>query len=295
MTLNPFTAWDRFWFGPASAVPVAAFRVLLGGFLIVYFLTMLLDVTLLFSNEGVYMPWLLPDYGPPPIVAWLIYLFTLASMTAFTLGYRTRISTPLTLTLFLYHYFLQLAVKHSTFERLIIEWLVLMCFVESDRVWAIFSKTSDDDPQVAAWIGRLIRYQAIMLYLGSGLWKAAHAHWRSGVLLHATLQGLWSTDLGFWLVRSIPAGDNWAALSQFVIVGEIMVGVFFCFRRTYPIAIISGIAFHLGNVIFLSIPEFLVCITPYVFFIEPATLRRWGEWMQRFTGGRLSRVFRQIE
>lgn len=265
MSFNPFATWDRYWFAPTSAVPVAAFRVLLGGFLVSYFLTMALDVTLLFSNEGVYMPWLLPDYGPPPIVAWLIYLLTLASMTAFTLGYRTPISTPLTLALFLYHYFLQLAVKHSTFERLIIEWLVLFCFVESGL------------PTVAAWMGRLIRFQTIMLYLGAGLWKAANPHWRSGVLLHATLQGMWSTDIGFWLVRTIPAGDSWATVSQIVIIGEILVGVFFCVRRLYPLAIISGIAFHLGNVIFMSIPEFLICITPYVFFIEPTTLQRWGD------------------
>jgi len=265
VNLNPFSAWDRFWFAPTSAVPVAAFRVLLGGFLVSYFLTMALDVTLLFSNQGVYLPWLVPDYGPPPVVAWLIYLFTLASMTAFTLGYRTAVSTPLTLALFLYHYFLQLAVKHSTFERLIIEWLVLFCFVQSGR------------PTVHAWMGRLIRFQCVMLYLGAGLWKAAHPQWRSGVLLHATLHGMWSTDLGFWLVRAIPAGPTWATVSQVVIIGEILVGVFFCFRRLYPLAIISGIAFHLGNVIFLSIPEFLVCIAPYVFFIEPATLQRWGE------------------
>lgn len=272
------TAWNRYWFSPTSAAQVSAFRVLLGGYLVTYFLTFAPDVTLMFSNEGVYLPWLVPDYGPPPAIAWLIYLLTLASMTALTLGYRTRIITPLTLLAFLYHYFLQLAVKDSTFERLIIEWLVLLCFVESDRLWS-FRKRTTSDPQatVEAWAGNLIRFQTVMLYLGAGLWKAANPHWRSGVILHTTLQGMWSSDAGFWLVRAIPNDAAWATVSQVVIVGEILLGLFFCFRRTYPLAILSGIAFHLGNVIFLSIPEFVVCIAPYVFFIEPSTLQRWIE------------------
>ncbi len=293
MTRNPFTLWDRFWFAPASAYPVAAFRALLGAFLVAYFLTFIPDVTLMFSNEGVYFPWLVPDYAPSPSIAWLIYLFTVAAMIAFSLGYRTSITTPLTLLAFLYHYFLSLAVKHSTFERLIIEWLVLLCFVQSDLVWSVrATATNRDDaaPTVDAWIGRLVRFQAVMLYLGAGLWKAANPGWRSGELLFATLQGMWSTDLGFWLVRTIPGPAGWALLSQLVIIGEILLGVLFCFRRTYALAIVGGIAFHVGNIIFLSIPEFLVCIAPYVFFLEPSTLQRWVDTLVTYARGLRARV-----
>lgn len=295
-TLNPLTLWDRFWFAPASAFPVAAFRALLGAFLVTYFLTFTPDVTLMFSNEGVYFPWLVPDYAPAPSTAWAIYLATVAVMIAFTLGVHTRITTPLTLIAFLYHYFLSLAVKHSTFERLIIEWLVLLCFVRSDLVWSFGTRDAtqrdNHEPTVEAWIGRLIRFQAVMLYLGAGLWKAANPAWRSGELLYATLQGMWSTDVGFWLVRTVPSPHGFALLSWSVIVGETVLGLLFCFRRTYPLAIVGGIAFHLGNIIFLSIPEFLVCIAPYVFFVEPSTLQRWVDTLASRTSRLIARITR---
>lgn len=259
-------AWDAFWFAPGSTLHVAAFRVLLGSYLVVYFLTFWPDVTLMFSNEGVYFPWRVPDYAPSPGVAWLIYGVTLSSMWALTLGYKTHIAAPLTLGLFLHHYFLQMAVKHSTFERLIIEWLVLLCFASAG--------TLTTRQAAAGWMTRLVRFQTVMLYLGAGLWKAANPHWRSGELLKATLQGMWSTDAGFWLVRTVETDAGFALLSQSVIVGEILVGVLFCLPRTYPLAIAGGITFHLSNVIFLSIPEFVVCIAPYVFFVNPETLER---------------------
>lgn len=272
------SAWDAFWFAPGSTLHVAAFRALLGGYLLVYFLTFWPDVTLMFSNEGVYFPWRVPDYAPSPSVAWVIYGVTLSSMVALTLGYKPQLTTPLTLVLFLHHYFLQMAVKHSTFERLIIEWLLLLCFV---------SVGSHASTQAAGWVTRLIRFQTVMLYLGAGLWKAANPHWRSGELLKATLQGMWSTDAGFWLVRTVETDAGFALLSQSVIVGEILVGVLFCLPRAYPLAIAGGVTFHLSNVIFLSIPEFVVCLSPYVFFVNPETLEKW----QRVVG-RVLRVTR---
>ena len=269
--------WDRYWFAPASAYPTAAFRALLGGYLALYFLTLAPDVTLLFSDQGVQLPWLLPDYAPSPLVAWLVYAATVISMLSLCLGWQTRLATVLSLVGFLYHYYLALAVKHSTFERLIIEWLLLLCFTDSGRVWSIDARGQQEpaEPVVDAWLGRLLRFQVVMLYLGAGLWKAANPAWRSGELMYATLQGMWSTDLGFALVRAFPSQGAWIAISWFVIVGEVLLGVFFCVRRTYWLGMLAGAAFHIGNVIFLSIPEFLVCIVPYVMFVDGARLQRW--------------------
>jgi len=269
--------WERLWFAPGSTLHVSAFRVLLGSYLLIYFLTFAPDVTLMFSNEGVYFPWRVPDYAPPPLVAWVIYVVTLLSMGALTLGLRTQVTAPLTLVLFLHHYFLQMAVKHSTFERLIIEWLLLLCFVVPRNGGQDAASSVHGSAQAAGWTTRLIRFQTVMLYLGAGLWKAANPHWRSGVLLKATLQGMWSTDAGFWLVRTVETDAGFALLSQSVIVGEILVGVLFCLPRAYPLAIAGGVIFHLSNVVFLAIPEFVVCIAPYVFFVDAATLQRWFE------------------
>jgi hypothetical protein len=210
-------------------------------------------------------------------------------MGALTLGFRTQVTAPLTLVLFLHHYFLQMAVKHSTFERLIIEWLLLLCFAVTATDKQDATSSVDASAQAAGWITRLIRFQTVMLYLGAGLWKAANPHWRSGVLLKATLQGMWSTDAGFWLVRTVETDAGFALLSQSVIVGEILVGVLFCLPRTYPLAIAGGVIFHLSNVVFLAIPEFVVCLAPYVFFVDPARLQRLESWLRNATARLTSR------
>lgn len=99
-------AWDRSWFAPSSPYPLAAVRILLGTFLLAYFLAFAPDVELLFSSRGIYIPYLTPDYGPPPVIAWAVYVALLVACVAFTIGAATAYVTPLLLVLFLYHYFL---------------------------------------------------------------------------------------------------------------------------------------------------------------------------------------------
>jgi len=130
-------AWDRFFFAPASGERIAAFRILFALYLLVYFGAMLPHVELLFSNHGVYVPYLVPDYAPPPALAWPLFLAMPACAACMLAGYRSERAARVLFALFLYHYFLQLAVKQSSFDRLIANLLAVLCFADSGRVWGL--------------------------------------------------------------------------------------------------------------------------------------------------------------
>lgn len=262
--------WERLWLSPASPYPQAAFRILLGGYLCVYFGTLAPHVPTLFSSEGVYAPYLVADYAPPPPLAWVAFALLWLCSFALLLGYRAGLVIPCLLGLYAHHYFLFLAVKHSSFERLIAIYLLALWPAQCDSVWALSAPRTAQPPAATVFAARLLRFQTIVLYLGAGLWKAAAPAWRSGVLLLSTMQGVWATPLAFGLVRAAPSLAFWQALSYAVFCGEVLLAALLFFRRTRPVGIVCGVVFHVANSVVLAIPEFLLCVAPYVFFVREA-------------------------
>jgi hypothetical protein len=269
--------WNAIWFSPASPYPIAAFRILLAIFLLGYLGALAPFVSVLFSSEGVYAPYVLPDLAPPPAAAYALYGLMLLLCGLLLLGFRSGLVIPCLLVLFFHHYFLSLAVRHSSFDRLIAIYLLILWPARADAVWGWSSSTKA--AETASFAGRLIRFQTIVLYLGAGLWKALNPAWQSGELLRSTLLGVWATPLAFWAVRQQPEPAFWAAASWGVISFELALAALLWIRATRPVAIVLGIAFHLLNSVVIAIPEFLVCLAPYVFFVHEDTPRRWGMWL----------------
>lgn len=264
--------WDGFVHAPAGGQRMAAVRIALCSYLLVYFGQMLPHVALLFSDQGVYVPYLVPDYAPGPALAWLLFAAMLLAAIALLLGYRTALTAPLLLGLFLYHYFLQLAVKQSTFDRLIAIDLLALCFASSGRVFGLDAQRPGAAP--TRWAERILAFQTVALYVGAGLWKACNGAWLDGSLLYATFQGMWATPLAFTLVQSDLPQPAWAALSWAVIAFELLLGPLLIVRRTRPLALALGACFHLLNCVLLVVPEFLVCLAVYPVFLREATLQR---------------------
>jgi hypothetical protein len=279
--------WNGFWFAPASPYPIAAFRILLGLYLTVYIGLHAPHATLLFSSDGVFVPYLVPDYAPPPLAAAVLCGLLWLLCLALLFGVACRWTIPLLLLLYAYHYFLALGVKHSSFERLIPIYLLALAPGRSDSVWAL-------QPTAAGTVqftGRLVRFQTIALYAGAGLWKLINPDWRSGVLLHATLQGIWATPLAYALVRLGFSDSVWQWISWAVIGGELLLATLLTFPRTRTLGIALGALFHLGNSVILAIPEFLVCLAPYPLFLAEQRLERLAGWFRnaRFVPRRVFR------
>jgi hypothetical protein len=286
--MTPGTArerWEKFWFPPRAPYRMAGFRILLGLYLLAYFGALAPHVTLLFSSEGVYVPLLLPDYAPPPVVARILFGITLSLALAVTLGFRSHITVPLLLAGFLYHYFLEIAVAYTAFDRLIVIYLVVLTFAEGGRVWAVNPAGSSAPHPACGWGERVLTLQAFMLYFGSGLWKAMNPLWHDGRLLESVHQSMWATPVAFWISRLDLGREFWTSFAFATIALELLVGLGFLFRRTQWWAMLAAASFHLINTVVLHIPEFLVCISIAPIFASDRLLQavaaRFGQLRMR--------------
>ena len=269
-------AWDRWWFADTDPHPIAAFRVLVGVYLLLYLGVMIPHVPSVFSSDGVYVPYAFGDYAPSPLVASVVFAVTYALAGALMIGYRTRVVAPLLLAGVLYHYFLALAVKHSAYDRLLIVFLVVLCFAEADRVWSLHARNLRGPAKpVPVWAERVVRFQMVALYFGAGLWKLIHPAWRSGAFLEMEMQGLWATPIGFWLAGQELGPLFWVIASWGIIGFELFVGGFLLQPQTRGVAVLLLAVFHVANVVILFVPEFLLCLAGLVLFVPAGTLRGW--------------------
>ena len=275
LTARAGAAWDRFWFSPVDARPLAAARILLGLFLVGYFLALAPHVEVLFSDRGVYLPVLVPDIAPPPPVAWAVFLLTLAACAAFAAGWRTRLVAPAVLVLFAYHWALNLAVRNTAYDRLILLLLGIAWLAPLDAAWAV-RPTGGRDGLIPAWGPRLLGLQLSLLYLGSGVWKLLSASWRSADMLPMTLAGPWGSPLAFDVLRLGAPRAVWLAVTLGVVAFELVAG-FTLWAPRLPVRVATmaaGAAFHVGVALLLSLPQFLVCLALYPLFLRADELER---------------------
>ncbi|MGI9591616.1 MAG: HTTM domain-containing protein [Myxococcota bacterium] len=278
---SAFAPWNRFWFERPARYGLAAFRILFGSLLVWYIARNAGLVELLYSAEGVYVPYLLPDLAPGVPVAHALFAAWLALAGLFTLGLWTRIVTPLLLGLHLYHYALSHAVTHSAYDRLILLFLLYLCLARTDRVWSLGARLARDrgapSPSEcirSSFASRLIQIQLAVFYLGVGLQKLANPAWHTGDVLRFNFQGDWAGALGFWIVGLEPPPWAFTLGAWGVIVLEISIGFGLFSRRLRPLFVVAGAGFHTSVLLVLGFPEFFVCICAYVLFFEDATLRR---------------------
>lgn len=264
--------YDAFWMSEGSGLQLGCFRIGFALYMLAYLGVLAPHVTVLFSNEGVYTPYLVPDLAPPPALAWLLFSALLGLCCSLLVGYRSELSAALLLVLYLHHYFLQLAVKQSSFERLIILYLAILALAGSGQRLGLDALRAPG-PRVV-WAPRLIAAQSVFLYSGSGLWKLFSPAWRSGAVLESAFQGMWATPLAFRIVQADLPPSAWTALTWSVVALELSLGPLLLWRRTRMLAIVLATLFHIGNWVLLFIPEFLLCVVALVVFIDDAKLER---------------------
>jgi hypothetical protein len=297
---NLIWAWDSFWFQRISPYPIAAFRVTFGLYMLIYFLTFLPNIELFFSNQGVYapfaasynLPWPIsdglvylsnaPNWAPSVQVAWFLYLCTLVLMLAFIVGYRTKLVTPLLFNFYLYHFFLSLAVKNCSYDRLIIIFFCMLCFGELDRVWSVGPKNPNNT--VSAWLTRLICLQVTLFYFGTGFYKLLTPYWHHGEILTMTLTSNWGTSAAFWLVNLGLPMWVFDLMTWSLVAFELSCGFLFYIRKIQKWVFVLGLIFHLSVWIFLNIPEFILCPITYVIFMPPEELKSIGDWISKRLG-----------
>ena len=262
--------WNRYWFQGGRPEPLAAFRILYGIYLLGYFGSFARKLFVVFSTNGVVQPWILPHSAiPTPAVAATLYALWMSFAMAFTLGYRTRWTTPLLLLFYGYFYLLNLAVKDTAYDRLNLILIATACFGNLDSIWAVrptHPVTAITDFPINTWVVRILRLQMCFLYFGAGLWKFSAPAWQGHEMMRWTLAGAWGTPLAFWLVGLGLPNVFYAGLGWSVIVFELIAPFTLSFYSTVKPTVIAGAAFHVGVALLLNIPEFFNCLTIYALF-----------------------------
>jgi hypothetical protein len=269
--------YDRFWLAPSSGTRAGLFRIAFGIYLLGYLLALAPHVTLLFSREGVYVPYLVPDLAPAAPLAWLLFCAMVVLNCALIAGFYTELAALFLLALYMHHYTLQLAVKQSSFERLIIIELAALCLASAGlRLGLDGARLRKRGllPQPTVWLERVVAVQTVFLYSGSGLWKLLNPAWHTGELLHSTFQGMWATPLAFEITQLGLHHALWTLGSWLVILLELSLGPLLIARRTRHAAVVVATLFHIGNCVLLFIPEFLVCVPALLVFVDEALLER---------------------
>jgi len=103
----------------------------------------------------------------------------------------------------------------------------------------------------------------VLLYFGAGLWKLSSPAWHESDMMRMTLVGPWGTPLAFDAVAVMPSAI-YPAINSSVMIVEVAMPVLLFVSITRPVAFAAGLAFHLGNWVFLGLPEFMNVVTTYV-------------------------------
>ena len=215
--------------------------------------------------------WLLA-HGLGTIAGWAAYGALVAVFLAITLGFHSDAAV-------LAGFIGLVAQDHwnhlplSSAHQVMIVLLFCLMWAETGRVWSLDAHlagpaTYGAGRRVPAWPLMLMRCQIAIVYGSTGLWKLAYPVWRDGSAVH------WALSLnGFhrlpWPVPA-SAAPLVAMLTWGTVLFELSFPVLVLFRRTRPIALLGGIALHLGLFAVLELGPFsLIMIASYLAFLDP--------------------------
>jgi len=282
-------AWNRFWFAPAPAAPLAVVRIAFGVVITIWTATLAVDggLSRFFEDDGI-LPH--PRYGVAPalwsvlriwpsdhavVIAWVVLLLACVLLT---IGLFTRVAA------------LVVFVGVMSFERrnpfifnsgdgllrIIALYLVFApagAYLSMDRLRKARERFWET-PDASVFALRLMQIQLSFLYLGSVWAKLSGASWNDGTAISYALR---VGDLhrfpypGF--LSSSQLMSNLATYGTLAIESALAVLVWN--RRLRPWVLGAGVLLHAGISYGLRVGYFSVAVfTLYLAFLSPAAAQR---------------------
>ena len=270
--------WEQYWFTRVPPHVYAALRILFG-LLAIVSLAGVSDVATFWNPDGLVprreggiaarLPGLLPD-GVGGEVA---VLLCAAAHLAMAIGYRTRVTTPLSLAALVLQARwnpLPLSAAHMLLESVVL----MLLWVDCGAVWSLDAALADRAAGPARVdhcpIGplRLIRFQLGLVYLNSGIWKLFNEQWRDGSAIHYVM----NSNVYRRFPVDVPAGLDWVTslLTYSVLAWELAFVPLLLVRPLRRYALIGGIVMHLGMAATIEVGPFpWVMLASYVSFLDP--------------------------
>jgi hypothetical protein len=280
-------AWNAFWFGPISARPLAAFRIVFG-------LVVLLNLFLL--SRG--LDYWFTDIGPlqgteareaagPWRQSILHYVrdpssvrvfFALAAVVALllTAGWHTR-------TMSILLYIMMLSIHHrnlssaSAADVLLVALAFYLMLSPCGAAYSFDARRAARrlgtlaEPLIIPWAQRLIQIHLALFYLNTGLMNVGGASWQDGTALHFILCNAGIRRFNAeWLTE-------YRVLINLMTYAALMIQIslpFLLWNKTArPWAILAGLGMHGVTAFFVNMPilgELLAAC--YLTFLTPAEL-----------------------
>jgi hypothetical protein len=210
-----------------------------------------------------------------------VYIFTVVSFVAMTIGVQTRVAVPAALLTSL----LQLAWNYlplSGADAALRMFLFCLVWADCGSVWSVDAwlaarrsgaTTISVRPTAVIAPLRLIRYQVALIYFTAGVWKIFNPYWRDGSAVHYVVQSN--------VYRRMPHGmpvafDSFVSLLSYATLAwELTFAFLVLFAPTRRIALLIGILIHLGMLATIEIGPFhLVMLGSYLSFLNPDEVPR---------------------
>lgn len=151
--------------------------------------------------------------------------------------------------------------------------LFCLLWANTGTVWALDARDGQSPLRQAAWPLWLMRCQVAIVYLSSGLFKLSYPTWRDGTAVH------WALNLNAFHRFPWPLPPSLAPLEVFLtwatLLFELGFWVLILFRRTRVLALVAGIALHVGLFATLELGPFsLLMIASYICYLDPERVGR---------------------
>ncbi|MGO9466403.1 MAG: HTTM domain-containing protein [Isosphaeraceae bacterium] len=285
--MNPLKAWNRFFFGPISARPLGAFRVVFGLIMLAYLALMIPQFEFYYTGAGLlqgteareaagllrFSPL---QYVQSPAIAYAVLAATMAAAAGVMLGWRTRIMTVLL-------YLGMLSLYHRNVSSnggpdavpMITSFYLMFCPAGAayslDALRAARKRGTYAEPLIVPWAQRMLQMQLCLIYFQSSAIKCEGALWRNGTTVHYVLFNREFAWFNLEWLAQYPLLIN--VMSHGAILTQFALAFWLWFRPTRRWAILAGLGLHLGIRPMLNIPGFGEFMTAmYITFLAPDEL-----------------------
>ena len=284
-------AWNSFFFAPRAPTPIALFRGVYGGLVILTLLLLRPDWLTWYGTHAWVSLRTMQQMEPgarlnlfaivPQSDAWIGVLFWvfLGSAVSLCLGFLTRLNSVIVFLCLTSIQQRNLYITHGgdTFLRLAGFFLIFApagADLSMDRLIRI--RRGKPDPRTQAfspWAQRIIQFQLALLYFATFCWKAQGAPWIDGTALGYVyhLDELRRFPLPSWFLNPIVL--KFGTRCAFAL--EFSLGVLVWIKEFRYYVLAAGLLFHLLIEYSLNIPMFeWDVLSAYILFIEPEDLAR---------------------
>lgn len=289
--MNPIRAWNRFWFAPISAKPLGVYRILFGLMILTHLFLISFDLDYWYTDIGILQgdeaaitagPLRLTPltYFQDPTSVRIAVALTAAFAVAFTLGWRTRITSILVYLGLISLYHRNLLTNCGPDQVMMITSFYMMlapcgAAFSLDARRAARARGTLAEPLIYPWAQRLIQIQLCVIYFVTAFLKCGGQTWLSGTSIHYVL---FNHEIGNFNLEWLGAHTvllNLMAHSALVL--EFALAFLLWFRPTRRWVALAGLMLHVGIWPMVNVPLFGEQMTAlYILFLAPDELSALG-------------------